>query len=183
MILKDEIRFVTPDDAASLAEIYRPYVEKTSITAEYTPPSADEFRSRIAKITSMYPYLVYLREGIIVAYAYANRQQERAAYQWNVDCSVYVAEKFRSQGIGRKLYSVLFPLLVEQHIQNLYAVISLPNEPSVRLHKEFGFVPVGIFHQTMYKFGQWFDTIHMEKQLGGHEKTPNPVLPASIHLR
>ena len=42
------IRTADPDnDAAALVEIYRPYVEKTAISFEYTTPSVEEFRERI----------------------------------------------------------------------------------------------------------------------------------------
>ena len=38
-----KIRTATPEDAETLAAIYAPYVENTSITFEYTVPSVEEF--------------------------------------------------------------------------------------------------------------------------------------------
>lgn len=42
-----KIRVATPEDADALVEIYRPYVENTSITFEYEVPSVSEFETRI----------------------------------------------------------------------------------------------------------------------------------------
>ena len=48
------IRFATPDDAAELLEIYRPYVMDTAISFEYEVPSVTEFRVRIENIQKKY---------------------------------------------------------------------------------------------------------------------------------
>ena len=40
-----------------------------------------------------YPYLVCEADGKILAYAYAHRFHERAAYQWDAELSVYVEEE------------------------------------------------------------------------------------------
>ena len=49
------IRNVELSDAEVLVEIYRPYVENTTISFEYETPSVDEFRSRIENISKKYP--------------------------------------------------------------------------------------------------------------------------------
>ena len=59
-----KIRKVLPSDAARLLEIYKPYVEQTSITFEYELPELEEFEERIRDISSRYPYLVLEEEKI-----------------------------------------------------------------------------------------------------------------------
>ena len=49
------IRMATVQDAAELLEIYRPYVEETSITFETEVPTEAEFAERIAEILSRFP--------------------------------------------------------------------------------------------------------------------------------
>ena len=83
------IRFAAPDDAAALLRIYAQYIE-TPITFEYTLPSEEEFARRIRDIQAVYPYLVYIEDGEVLGYAYAHRFQERAAYQWGAELSVYL---------------------------------------------------------------------------------------------
>lgn len=76
------IRLATADDAEELLEIYSPYVKRTAITFEYEVPGLEEFRNRIIKTLSKFPYLVAEDNGKIVGYAYAGSFKERAAYQW-----------------------------------------------------------------------------------------------------
>ena len=58
-------------DAPALRAIYAPYVEKTAITFECTVPDAEEFAARMRATLRRYPYLVAMRGGEIVGYAYA----------------------------------------------------------------------------------------------------------------
>ncbi len=55
------IRNVELSDAEVLVEIYRPYVENTTISFEYETPSVDEFRSRIENISKSILTLLWLR--------------------------------------------------------------------------------------------------------------------------
>ena len=42
------IRPATEQDAAALLKIYAPYVQNTAITFEYTVPTVEDFKARIA---------------------------------------------------------------------------------------------------------------------------------------
>ncbi len=75
-----------------------------------------------------YPYLIYEDAGNILGYAYAHRHLERAAYQWNVELTVYLHPDAVSRGIGRRLYEELLRILTEQGICNAYSLITRPNE-------------------------------------------------------
>lgn len=44
-----KIRVAEIEDAASLVEIYRPYVEKTAITFEYEVPTVEEYTQRMTQ--------------------------------------------------------------------------------------------------------------------------------------
>ena len=108
-------RFAAPADSAALLKIYGEYLD-TPITFECALPSEAEFAGRIAAIGQEYPYLVCLEKGRIVGYAYADRQAERAAYQWNAELSVYLDRDCTGRGVGRRLYSALMDILRLQGI-------------------------------------------------------------------
>ena len=97
------IRFATEEDAQALLAIYAYYID-TEITFEYELPTEAEFRKRIRTVLEEYPYLIYEEAGNILGYAYAHRHLERAAYQWNVELTVYLHPDAVSRGIGRRLY-------------------------------------------------------------------------------
>ena len=60
------IRMAAPGDGSALAEIYCPYVLKTSVTFEYEPPDGAEMSRRISQFYPRFPYLVYEENGKIV---------------------------------------------------------------------------------------------------------------------
>ena len=101
------IRCVTLDDAVAIQEIYSYYVENTAITFEYEVPTVDEFKNRISKTLKFYPYLVYEEDGVILGYAYASPFKERAAYDWDIETSIYIKNGFQKKGIGKLLHEEL----------------------------------------------------------------------------
>lgn len=160
------IRPAVPEDAAALAAIYAPYVRDTTITFEYTVPTADEFAERILAICARYPYFVCCDEhGAAVGYAYAHAFRERAAYDWDVEVSIYVELEHRRTGIGTMLYAALEEALREQGIVNLYACITSPNPASIAFHQKQGFRSLATFPASGFKFNRWLDVIWMSKQV------------------
>lgn len=174
-----KLRIATPDDAAALLAIYKPYVENTTITFEYDVPSLEDFTGRITYTLERYPYLVALLDGEPVAYAYAGAFKSRAAYDWAVELSVYVKDGVHGHGIGKALYAALERILRQQHVTNLNACITYPGEGSVQFHEKLGYTTVAHFHKCGYKFGKWLDMIWMEKFLSPHADNPAPFLPFS----
>ena len=123
------VRVATVQDAQALLAIYAPYVKQTAITFEYEVPSADEFASRIARVLQRYPYLVAERGGEILGYAYVGAFNERAAYDWAVETSIYVKMAQKRQGLGKTLYHLLEEILKAQGILNLNACIAYTETP------------------------------------------------------
>jgi L-amino acid N-acyltransferase YncA len=136
-------------------KIYAPYIENTSFTFETEVPTTDAFAERITSYLTNWPWLVMEDDGIIAGYAYASRYRERVAYQWSVECSVYVHDDYQRKGIAKALYETLFAILAKQGFRNVYAVINLPNDNSVVLHERLGFNYFATYEQVGYKLGQW----------------------------
>lgn len=172
------IRQAEAGDAAALLEIYRPFITDTVVTFEYDVPTADEFAGRITDTLADFPYLVCERDGKPVGYAYAHHIRERAAYDWAVELSIYLAPAAQGQGVGTVLYQCLIDLLEMQKIRILYGCVTLPNEGSRRLHEKLGFALTGVWHGSGWKFGQWHDVGWFEKRLGGVGPA-QPVVPFS----
>ena len=109
--MQEKIRFVELKDSTGILNIYTPYVLDTTISFEYEPPTLAEFTERISNISSKYPYLVYERNGKILGFAYGSPYQERIAYLYDADLSIYLAPEAQNSGVGKKLYSCLLDLL------------------------------------------------------------------------
>jgi L-amino acid N-acyltransferase YncA len=167
------IRMAEPADAKAIAEIYRPIVADTIISFELDPPDAAEMERRRKAITGLAPWLVFDEHGV-AGYAYASRHRERAAYQWCVDVSVYVAEKQRRRGVGRALYTSLLALLRLQGFYAAHAGITLPNAGSVALHESFGFRRVALYPAVGFKMDRWHDVGWWQLELQPRTGTPDP---------
>ena len=170
-----KIRPASPEDAATIAAIYAPVVADTGISFETEPPDATEMRARIDKTAlAGLPWLVAEdAAGTVCGYAYASRHRERAAYQWSVDVTVYVADGRRGQGVGRGLYTALLPLLAGLGYCQAFAGIALPNAASVGLHEALGFEAIGVYRRVGFKLGLWRDVGWWQKSLA-EAGTPHP---------
>lgn len=160
-----KIRKATINDAAELLAIYAPYVEKTAITFEIQVPTVQEFENRIRKISEKFPYLVAEDEERVLGYAYASTYYARAAYDWTVELSVYVAEDARGKRVGSHLYDCLEKELAAKGFKNFLACIALPNPSSLALHKKRGYEQVAHFKKVGYKFDRWHDIVWFQKSL------------------
>jgi len=170
------IRFADPArDAAALLAIYRPYIEKTAITFETEAPSVQDFEARIRAIAAQFPYLVLERDGEIIGYAYAHRQAERAAFDWNAELSIYMKEGFTGCGAGGPLYALLEELLGMQGYVNFFGVITGDNAVSIALHERMGYRKIAVHEKTGWKFGRWHDTVWMHKRV--FEGAPRAIVP------
>ncbi len=170
------IRFVREEDCPALLDIYSQYID-TSITFEYSLPSQTEFLSRIKSINEWYPYLVYESDGKPIGYAYAHQLRERAAYQWDVELSIYVSKECASRGVGRRMYSALMELLRMQGVKTVYGCVTMPNPASEALHLAMGFRNAGVWQNAGYKAGLWHDVAWFEKSIAPYDIHPEPIVP------
>jgi phosphinothricin acetyltransferase len=171
------LRVACGADAASISDIYRPYVEKTAITFEEEAPSSEEMRAKIERVGATFPWIVYAERGEILGYAYASRYRERAAYRWSLEDSVYVREDAVGRGIGKSLLVALVELLRELDYVKIYAVITPPNPASVALHEKLGFIPLCRFGDTAFKHGRWQAIDWMELALRNPPAAPAEPVP------
>ena len=179
------LRIAAPGDAPTLQAIYAPYVAGTAVSMEYVPPTVEEFRGRIEHTLAAYPYLVAVEDGEILGYCYASRLHPRAAYGWAAELSVYVKPSAHRKGVGRLLYESMEKALALQGVTYLSVAIAVTDrqedahlaDDSPRFHARMGYTVSGCFRRSGFKFGKWYDLLHMEKQLETGDTPPRPFRP------
>ncbi len=171
-----EVRPAELADVGSILQIYAPYVTDTSITFELEVPSCKDLRCRMT-VRPRLPWIVAETELGIRGYAYAYPHSDRPAYRWAVNCSVYVAQSNHGRGVGGLLYGRLLDELRALGYVSVMARITLPNEPSVRLHEGVAFTPVGVLEGVGFKGGRWHDVGWWTLRLvsGRSDRPPEPV--------
>lgn len=170
-----EIRTATAADIPGIAAIYRPAVEKGSASFELDPPDDAEMRKRFDAISGAgYPYIVAVRAGRVLGYAYASAYRTRPGYRFTVEDSIYVDEAAQGQGIGARLLDQLIVRATANGYRQMIAVIGdSMNWGSIAVHRKAGFTFVGTIHSIGFKHGRWLDSVLMQRALGpGDTSTP-----------
>ncbi|MDQ8756339.1 N-acetyltransferase family protein [Sphingosinicella sp. LHD-64] len=174
------IRLATPEDAGAIAEIYAPYVTGSAVSFETEPPDAAMVRERMAAGDGLYPWLVFEEpDGTIAGYAYATQFRARRAYRFTVEATVYVRGDRHGRGIGARLYETLFALLTDQGFTQAIVAITLPNDPSIKLHRAQGFTEAGVYRDVGHKLAEWRSVAIWQRPLA--PPAANPAEPRPVH--
>lgn len=166
------IRLAEKRDVPGILDIYSPFILETAVTFEETVPDEASFWERIQGIMAELPYLVCEIDGRIAGYAYASGYRSRASYRWTKEVSVYIHPDFLRKRVAHALYTSLNEMIRYQGIADLLAIITIPNEPSVAFHEQFGYCKCGEFQKVGYKLGQWQNVGWFELFLQDETQTP-----------
>ena len=161
------IRRAEPDDVPAMLDIYNHFVVHTPITFDIEPRTLEQRREWFVQFAPSGRHQCFVAEegGRVVGYVGSQRFKERAAYDTTVEMTVYCAPDRGGQGIGGKLYAVLFEALKGEDIHRAYGGITLPNAASVALHERFGFHHIGTYTEVGRKFGKYWDVGHWLKEM------------------
>lgn len=157
------IRKATLNDVPSITSIYNHYIKTSTSTFEEELLSVQDMEKRVRLISEKYVWLVAEYNGDIVGYAYAGQWKSRSAYRLTVETSIYLKDGEEGRGYGKTLYSELLNQVEALGYKSLIGGISLPNEPSIKLHESLGFEKIGQFKKVGVKFGKWIDVGYWEK--------------------
>jgi L-amino acid N-acyltransferase YncA len=169
------IRASRDDDVAAVTAIYRHHVLHGVASFEDIPPEVDEVAYRRRKIVERgLPYLVAEQSGRVVGYCYASPYRTRSAYRFTVEDSIYLDTAETGRGIGRALLQTLVERCSDLGYRQMVAIIGGSDQwPSIRLHEALGFTRTGLLPAVGFKFGQWVDTVLMQRALGSDATSPS----------
>lgn len=171
------IRIATEADIPQMLAIYTPYVENTTYSFEYIPPTQEQFTQRFRKYTAQCPWLVWEENGCVLGYAYGSLPFERAAYAWCAEVSIYLMPRAHGRGIGRALYAVLEEILWKQGYRIIYSLITSENTGSLAFHEKVGYRYCTELAGCGIKFGRSLGVIWMEKRSDSVEIPSCPPVP------
>jgi phosphinothricin acetyltransferase len=167
------IRPACPGDAQAIAAIYAWHVANGTATFDTAAPDEGTWAEKIADFAARgFPFLVAERASALVAYAYAARFRDRAAYAHTCEDSIYVAHHARGGGIGTRLLPALIMAARAAGFEQMIAVIGGGEPASVALHAKCGFVHAGRMRNVGRKFGRLLDTVYMQCDLREEEPAP-----------
>jgi L-amino acid N-acyltransferase YncA len=157
-----QVRAAVQEDLPRILEIYNREVLVSTATYDTVPRTPAEHRKWFSLHGADHPVLVADTGSACAGWASLSPWSDRAAYAKSVEVSVYVAEEYRRQGVGRLLLQALIDAGRSHGYHALLGRISADNAASIRLHAALGFSVVGTLREVGVKFGRVLDVVIME---------------------
>lgn len=152
-----EIRAALPEDIPAVSEIYNHYVRSSTCTFATEPEGPAYWEKWLSDHCEPYPAIVAIDAGRVTGWATLSRWNNRCAYRFSVEDSVYVLQECHGRGIGRALLKTLTEYARRFGHRNVIAQIADHQAASEKLHASQGFRQVGCLDRIGYKFDRWID--------------------------
>ncbi len=168
------IRPAVPKDWEQIVSIYNYYILNTVFNFEYDIytlqtrlPWLQQFQDN-----QLYQLLVGVNEdNRVIGYAASTPFSPIVGYQTSINISVYCHSKYTGIGLGSALVKELINVSKRSNIHRIYAGITVPNNPSMKLFQKLNFIQVAHFKEVGYKFQQYWDVVWLENVLSLHSDT------------
>ena len=156
-----DVRPATAADLPGAAAIYDEQVRTGISTFDLEPPPVSYWEHHLASTEPGDHFLVADDASEVVGFAYSSAYRPRPGYRLTRETSVYLSERARGQGLGRRLYDDL----IDRVRADVLALVAVPNPASVALHESCGFEHLGTMREVGRKFDRWLDTAWYQKVL------------------
>jgi phosphinothricin acetyltransferase len=159
------VRDATPADFQRINEIYNWTIIDNHVSFDTEP---FDLEKRHAWWEARDPELVCLvgeEGGKVIGVAYSSWYRPKLAYRSSVETTIVLDTDHLGNGYGSALLDALLDRLTAQGIHLAVAIIALPNDASVALHRKLGYTDAGTLHEVGYKYSRYWDTLLMEKRL------------------
>ena len=154
------IETLLPEHWPGVARVYVEGIATRNATFETEVPTWEEWdSSHLANHR-----FVAQEGGDLVGWVAVSAVSGRCVYRGVVESSVYVAERARGQGKGRRLLEALIASTEADGIWTIQAGMFPENEGSIRLHESVGFEVVGLHRRLGKLDGEWRDVLLMERR-------------------
>lgn len=156
------IRAMKAEDWSAVAEIYTQGIESGISTFQQFCPSFEAWDSAHLRQGR----LVAEIDGTIVGWAVLAPTSARDCYRGVVEVSVYVHKDFQHRGVGYALMAAVESEARSMGCWTLFSVVFEVNKASLALHERCGYRVIGYRERIAQdRFGNWQNTIHLEKRL------------------
>lgn len=161
-----EIVHAVMDDLANVVAIYNTTIAGRQVTADLEPITIESRLKWFEEHSENHrPLWVMKVKGEIVAWLSFSNFHSRSAYDATVEISIYIAESYRSRGIGSIFLEEAIKHCPRLQILNIVGLVFGHNEPSITLLKKFGFVQWGLMPQVAILDGIERDLVIMGRRV------------------
>ena len=157
------IRAATPEDAASVVDIWNAIIRDTSRTFTTQEKTVDGIEADI--LSRKDAFIVAEIEKVVVGFATYFPFRSGPGYAYTMEHSVNIREHVWGRGVGRALMARLEEVASVNNVHSLIAGVSGENSDGVNFHKAIGYAQVARLPAVGRKFDRWMDLILLQKFL------------------
>lgn len=160
------IRDGVESDLPRINEIYNHYIVDRHTSFDTEPWSSEQRRQWFEKYRTRGRYRIVVVEvdGEVVGFASSSPFRDKTAYDTSVETTIVLDRAVLGRGLGKQLFPKLIEQLEACDIHRAYALIALPNDPSVALHLDNGYRTVGTLDEVGRKLGTYHSVLIMERR-------------------
>lgn len=143
------IRDAQETDLTAIVEIYNSTIRDRMATADTSPVTVESRLSWWQNRDFRYRpiWLMETADGEVMGWLSFNNFYGRPAYHHTAEISIYVAEKYRRQGVGSKFLKQAIAFSPQLEIKILLGFIFAHNYPSLNLFYKYKFQQWGLLPQ------------------------------------
>ena len=149
-----------PSHWESVKQIYAEGIASGNATFQTAIPTWIEWDEAHVKNSR----LIAVEDTEVLGWAALTPVSGRCVYAGVGEVSVYVSEKTRGKGVGKKLLNALINESEKNNFWTLQAGIFPENFASIKIHEVCGFRIIGSREKIGQMNGQWRDTLLLEKR-------------------
>ena len=149
-----------PTHWEAVKQIYAEGIATGNATFQSAIPSWEEWNDAHVKNSR----LVAIENEIVLGWAALTPVSGRCVYAGVGEVSLYMSNKAKGKGIGKKLLNSLIEESEKNNFWTLQAGIFTENIASVNLHKDYGFRIIGSREKIGQLNGIWRDTLLLERR-------------------
>ena len=168
-----KIRDALESDLPIIIDIYNATVPTRMVTAELEPTTVEARLPWFQEHSSgQHPFWVVESDGRVIGWLDFKKFLPRCAYRGTAEISVYVDDRFRRQGVARRLLEEAIARAPSLGITALVGLIFAHNEPSLKLFERLGFDRWGLLPRIARLDGVERDLIVMGRHCPARATRP-----------
>ena len=136
------VRPATEHDLERINEIYNAYIVDSHTSFDTDPWSIEARQAWFEKYRpseGRFRALVAVDRERVIGFASSSPFRPKAAYDTSVETTVVLETGATGKGVGTSLLAELLARLRTEDVHRAYAMIALPNEPSIKAHERLGY--------------------------------------------
>ena len=160
------VRQVLDKDLTEVVEIFNHYVRESFAACPSEEVDIGFFRALLQERESAPLFVLQHEGGSLYGFGMLRPYLPLPTFEHTAQISYFIRPEHTREGLGTRLLTCLIDHARTKGIRTILANISSRNESSLQFHLKNGFSECGRLKGVGEKFGERFDVVWMQKEVG-----------------